>query len=576
MEAARVAAVLIVFVVTVSLAGVAAADANVDITEIDAPDFVESGEAVKISVTVRNTAGREVHQMEVKARGFNQVKEDNLWGMDDGEEEQLDFVLDAPAERRGTHDVTITVQSRDDDGHVIGGERRNITIDVGEDGVVVAPEEGKLRIKSVSLPSSVMAGETMTIDVAARNTGRRDMSGLHVAVTAFGHTVTREAGILDGKTTRTVPVRVTVPAAAQGREEARIEVSTFDAVTRMNASIVVSPVHATLNLRQDSVTVGEPVTVAGQLSRRNTRAELFYAGRFEAPVFSDETRHYTHTIIPEQPGVHRVTLRVGTVEIERFLTVHPQVTISSVSVPERVGTGSTFDVCTTISRRTTAPTDLRLQVDGRARGAATVSGAGETEHCFSTSLAAAENHTVTVTAQADGVTATASRQVAAVATGQSATVVPEQLTLTQGQAGVFQVRIRNDRLAARLFDVTVTGFENLSVQQPGSIQVGRGRETTAAVRVVPSTTGRSTGTITVTADGTTIQQAEVAVNAVANPALRNPVIGGAARQLGAARERFQGLRPWKKWAALGAATLVLLVLAGIWHRRRHSVMEPQY
>lgn len=576
MVVARHRALLTLLGLLVVLSGTAAADTNVAISDVEAPDFVDAGSTVKISATVKNTGDKDVHQMEVKTEGFNQVKETNLWGIDPGESDRLVFYLDAPKDRLGTYHLTITVQSRDDDGNVIGGERRNISIDVGEEGVIVAPKEGNLRIKSVSTPAEVMPGGTATIDIAARNTGQRDMSGLHVSVTAFGHTTTKEAGILDGKTTRTIPVRVSVPAAAQGREEARIEVSTFDGRTSMNTTIVVSPVRATLNLRQEEVTVGDHVTVAGQLSRRNTRAELFYRGNFEAPVFSDETGHYTHTIIPERAGVSRVTLRVGTVEIEKFLTVRPRLEIREVAVPDRVGTGTIFDVCSQVSRSTTGATDLRLLVDGRVANTATVAVSGQANHCFSTSLAGTGNHTVTVEASAGGVTTSAERTVTAVPTGQSAEVVPDQLTLTAGQAGVFQVRIQNDRLKARQFDVTVSGFENLSVQHPGSVRVARGGDTTTAVRVVPSGTGRSTGTITVAADGTVVQEATVTVNAVANPALRNPVIGGAAEQLGAATETFRDLKPWQKWAVIGIGAFLLLLVAGYWRRRRHAVMEPQY
>ncbi|MFB6294241.1 MAG: hypothetical protein ABEI97_00630, partial [Candidatus Nanohaloarchaea archaeon] len=302
----------------------------------------------------------------------------------------------------------------------------------------------------------------------------------------------------------------------------------------------------------------------------------FYAGNFEAPVFSDETGHYTHTIIPQQPGVHRVTLRVGTVEIEKFLTVRPELDIRAVSVPDRVATGNIFDVCTEVSRSSTGEATLHLRVDGQLRSTATVSVAGQTEHCFSTSISSSGSHTVSVEATSGEVTASAERTVEAVDTELSASIFPTQLTLTQGQAGVFQVRIENDRLSARQFDIGVGGFENLSVESPGTVSLGKGGSTTAAIRVVPDASGRYTGTITVSDQGTVLTESRVTVLAVQNPALKNPVVGGAARHAAAAAEQFRGLDQRQKWMVIGIAAVLILVVLGFWRRHRRQVMEPQY
>ncbi|MDY6770199.1 MAG: CARDB domain-containing protein [Candidatus Nanohaloarchaea archaeon] len=566
---------LLVLVVVAALSGSAAA-ANAAITDVEAPSFVESGETAKITVTVKNTASEDVHQMEVTASGFGQVQEHNLWGLDPGEEDTVQFYLDAPEDQPGTHEVELTVQSRDSDGNVIGGTRRNISIDVEESGVVVEPEEGDLRIREVAMPASVMAGETITMDVTVRNTGQADMGGLHVAVDAFGRTTRTSAGSIDGKTSRTVPVKIPVPAAARGREEARIEVSTYDAVDTMNATIVVSDVHATLNLRQETVSVGDHVTVSGILSRRNTRADLFFSGDFEAPVFSDETGHYTHTIIPQSPGVHSVRLTVGSASVEKFLTVRPRLGVEAVSAPDRVGTGSIFDVCARLSRSTAGEASVRLVINGETRETATVLVRDSTQHCFATSIPERGNHTVMVAATAGDVTARKTTAVTAVETGLAADVTPDQLTLTQGQAGVFQVRIENDRLQRRAFDVTTSGLGNVSVQTPGTVTLNRGATRTTAVRVVPERTGRYSGRIRVSAGGTTITEQPVTVRAVQNPALRNPVIGGAVESAEAAADAFTDLPQRQKWMVLGAAGIALLLLGWYWRRRRGGVIEPQY
>ncbi len=576
MATVRHRALLTLFCLSVIFSGTAAADANVDILDIEAPDFVESGDTARIAATVKNTDDEDAYHMEVKAEGFNQVKEENLWGLDPGEEDRVIFYLDTPTDREGTHEVTLSVQSRDRDGRVIGGEQRNVSIDVGESGTIVEPEEGDLRIKSVSMPATVMAGQTATVDVTVRNTGDRDMSQLHVAVDAFGRTMTEEVGRLDGTSTRTVPIELSVPAATRDRETIRIEASTFRDRDSMNATLVVSRVHATMNLRQSEVTVGDHVTVSGILSRRNTRADLYYGGRFEAPVFSDEGGHYTHTIIPERAGVHRVTLRVGTAEVEKFLTVEPELDISEVSVPERAGAGSIFDVCSRVSRSESGEVTLRLLVDGQLRKTETVSVARETEHCFSTSVSSSGDHTVRVEASAGAASASAERTVQTVDTGISTEVFPDQLTLTQGQAGVFQVRIDNDRLAARQFDISVDGFEDLSIQSPGTVNLRAGGSTTAVVRAVPDETGRYTGTITVSNKDTVLTEAQVEVLAVENPALKNPVIGGAAQWASDTRAQFTELGQREKWAVIGAGGIVLLLILLYWRRRRREVIEPQY
>ncbi|MDY6773863.1 MAG: hypothetical protein SVS85_01570, partial [Candidatus Nanohaloarchaea archaeon] len=174
--------------------------------------------------------------------------------------------------------------------------------------------------------------------------------------------------------------------------------------------------------------------------------------------------------------------------------------------------------------------------------------------------------------------AMASRQVTvqAVDTELSASVFPEQLTLTRGQAGVFQVEIHNDRLEARQFDIEVEGFHNLSLQAPSTVQLDRGASGTAVVRVVPQTTGTYTGTITVSNRGTVITEAKVKVNSVENPALRNPVIGGVAGRVSDAAESFQELGKWKRWTILGIGAVLILGIIWYWRRRRSEVIEPQY
>ncbi len=576
MRTRRVLSVLVLLGLVLGLSGAGAADANVDITSLEAPGFAEPGDTVRVTATVENTAGEDVHQMEVKAEGFDQVKERNLWGMDDGESDTLTFYLNAPEDQPGTHDITVTVQSRDEEGRVIGGETRTVSIDVEESGTVVEPEESDLRLASITAPASVMAGDTATMDVEVENRGSGDMGGLHVAVDAFGRTVTKEVGTLAGDSTRTVSIDVPVPAAAQGQETAKVSISTFSEQDSASTTLSISSVRATLQIRQDTVTVGEPVTVSGILSRRNTRADLFYAGRFEAPVFSDESGHYTHTIIPERPGVHTVMLTVGDVTVERLLTVRPEIDVHAVAAPDRVGTGSIFDVCSRISRSTTGETELALLVDGTVRKTATVAAGTDTEHCFSTSITATGNHTVRVEASDRGVTASGQTQVTVVETGLSASVFPGQLTLTAGQAGVFQIDIGNDRLRSRQFNVTVTGFEGLSVQSPGTVDLDRGASRTVVVRVVPDETGAHSGTIRVSTEGTVLTESGVDVRAVENPALKNPVIGGAVRAAGDTTQAFQALPRRHKWGLLGGIAAVFLLTSWYWRRRQNEVIEPQY
>lgn len=576
MRRGRVAPALVLIVLVLGLSEIGAADANVDIVSVDAPGFLEPNQTADIAVTVKNTAGTNVHHMEVRTEGFDQVKEQDLWGLDAGESDTLHFFLDAPDDQPGTHEIDITAQSRDSDGNVIGGEKRTITIDVEESGPVVTPGEGDLDIKSLAAPATVMAGETITLDVTAKNRGSGDMGGLHVAVDAFGRTVTEKAGTLPGKSSKTVSVDVPVPAAASGRETATVTVSTFEAQDSVSTTISISAVQASLQLRQKTVTVGEPVTVSGILTRRNTRADLFYGGNFEAPVFSDATGHYVHTITPERPGVFTVMLSVGNVRIERFLTVRPKMSVEEISTPERVGVNSIFDVCSKISRATEGEAELRLSVDGTVKKTATVAVDASTEHCFSTSLPTTGNHTITVEIASGGVTVSESTRVAAVETGLSASVFPDQLTLTVGQAGVFQVDIHNDRLRKRQFAINVTGFEELEPQTAGRIELGRGDRRQAVVRVVPESTGKHSGTITVSSGGTVLTESSVSVRAVQNPALKNPVIGGTVRAASDVAATVRDLPKRQKQGLLGAVAGSILLGIWYWRRRRSAVMEPQY
>ncbi|MDY6768800.1 MAG: CARDB domain-containing protein [Candidatus Nanohaloarchaea archaeon] len=576
METRRFLPLLALSLLFLGFSGTAAADANIAITKVEAPSFVDAGETVKITATVENTADEDAHHIEVKAEGFDQVKEHNLWGVDPGENDTLQFYLDAPEDKRGTHEIDIIAQSRDDDGRVIGGERQTISIDVGESGAVTEPGEGDLSIESVAVPAEVMAGETVTVDLAIRNSGSADMSGLNVAVEAFGRTVRKDVGTLAGKTTKTVPVQVSVPGAASGQETAEVSAASFQEQVSTDVTISISAVHATIQLRPDTVTVGDHVTVSGILSRRNTRADLFLGGRHVAPVFSDQTGHYTHTIIPERPGVHSVMLAVGTVRTEKLLTVKPRLEVRDVSVPDRVGVNSFFDVCGLVSRGADGEANLRLLVDGEVRKTATVAVRGRTEHCFSTSLGTRGNHTIGIEAAVGGVTASNQKTVKAVETGLSASVFPGSLTLTTGQAGVFQVDIRNDRIAARQFEVAVDGFENISVEAPGTVNVRRGQSKTAVVRVVPPSSGTYSGTVTVAQDDTVLTETAVSVRAVENPALKNPVVGGAARWAAATGERFQELDSSTKWVVIGVVAAFVLLLAWLWRRRRSEVIEPQY
>ncbi|MFB6265921.1 MAG: hypothetical protein ABEI07_02445 [Candidatus Nanohaloarchaea archaeon] len=552
----------------------AAAGPNLEILSVNAPSFVEPGETLQVEVEVKNTAGEEVHQMEVKAKGFDQVKEENLYGLDPGEKDTLTFYLDAPSDQNGTYELEITAQSRDEDGNVIGGEMRTLEVDVGEEREVLA-EEGKLSIATITAPASLVPGQRFHLKVNVSNTGERDISGVQVAVEAFGVTMRKDVGIVREDSYQEVPVEVNVPGAARGKEEARVTVSSFSGRDTVNITLSVSSVRATFQLRQETVAVGEPVTVSGILSRRNAKAELFYAGRYETTVFSDNTGHFTHTLIPRAPGTFRVVLSTDGGRIEKFLTVNPKIEVKEISAPVRVGKGSIFDVCVVVSRASKGETSLSLLVDGEERKTATIAGKSA-EYCFPVSLSSAGNHTLTIEASSGGVSDTEEKVVEAVQTGLSASVFPEQLTLTRGQAGVFQVEIQNDRLEARQFDIEVEGLQNLSLQAPSTVQLERGGSGTAVVRVVPQTTGTYTGTITVSNRGTVITEAKVEVDSVENPALRNPVIGGVAGRVSDAAESFQELGKWKRWTILGIGAVLILGIIWYWRRRRSEVIEPQY
>lgn len=432
-----------------------------------------------------------------------------------------------------------------------------------------------VEITGVDVPDRVDAGERITVNIDVENAGDTRITGMDVALEAFGQRKAKEdVDIRAGRTT-TVTLNLTVPADASGPNDMEITADAGGDRDVATVTLDVAALYLTLRLSPETVSVGDHVTVSGSMSASGVDADLYVGGRFEATVTSDETAQYTHTITPERAGTVRVTLRAGGTTAEKILHVEQDVDVSAVTAPSRIAGGERFRVCAILDRATPGSVDATLLVGGEPVTSRTVEVDGETETCFTTAIEAIGAHEVAVRAAADGVTAQEAVTVEAVETGITASVFPRELTLRTGQAGVFRIDIANDELRERTFTVT-TSLANMTTQAEQTVTLGRGGSETAVIRVVPRTTGTHTGTVTVRAGDMTVAETPVEVVAVQDTGLDSSVVAPLRDLAGGALDRLGGLPRADRWAVVGIAGLLVVGLLWLWRRRRHNVMQPQY
>ncbi len=554
-----------------SSAGIAAG--SVEIDSVDMPSSAEPGDTVNVEVTATNGMDREADDLEIRVEGLGQLKDRTLHNIDPDETVDIDETLNVPDDADGTEEVRVEVQARDDDGTILSDDdvTRTITIDDGD-----APSTSTdVEIVQVATPSRVQAGTEIGVDITVENRGS-SRTHVDLRMEAFGQVKTLENVRIDGGEERTSTLNLTVPRDASGPADLDIEADTGGERDLKTVTVRVASLSMTMQLSPDEAEVGEPVTISGMMSAAGVEADLYVGGLYEATIRSDETAHYTHTVTPERPGSYRVLLRAGPVTTEKILHVVGAVTVNAVAAPDTAASGTLFTVCSRVSRSSPGTADVALLVDGEVIETASTAVDDRTEVCFDTSIDGTGDRTVTVRASADGAQDSRERTVSVVEAGVTADVVPRQLTLQPGQAGVMRVDIQNDELEERTFTVTLDGMVNVTVQREHEVTLGPGGSDTVILRMVPQGSGTRNGTVTVATGGTTVMAQDVGLTAARNPALRHPVVGTAEEWAGAARDRFARLPQDQQWIVLGAGVLLVIGTLWLWRRGRHDVMQPQY
>lgn len=569
-----VGAAIVVLALAVQFAGAGAAAGSVVITDLDAPSTVEPGDRVHVDVTVRNDMDEEADELEIRVRGFDQVKTRTLYNLDEDETVDVDVTLNVPSDADGRETVRVTAQARDDDDVILSDDSATTTVRVDDDGTTTDARD--IEIAEVATPARVQAGTSIEFDVMVENTGSSD-TFVDVSVDAFGQLKRVEDVRVNDGQTKTVTLNMTVPRDASGPEDAEVIADAGgDERDVMIVTLRIATLSMTMQLSPDDAEVGEPVTVSGLMSAAGVEADLYVGGLYETSVRSDETAHYSHTITVDRPGTFRVELRADGVRTERFLQVVSALSVDAVTVPGTVGAGETTTVCGTVSRTSPGETEVALLVDGSAVTTRSVVVEDEREVCFDATFDDTGEHTVTVRAEGGGAQDSLERTVSVVETGVTASVFPRGLTLQRGQAGVIQVEIGNDELKRRTFTVTLSGLPNVTGEREHEVTLDAGARETVVFRLVPQSLGTVAGNVTVTAEGATVADERVEVAAVQNPALKNPVFDAARDVAGDVQDRFARLPQEQQWGVIGG--IVVLVLGGIWFWRRRSrpVMTPRY
>lgn len=439
-----------------------------------------------------------------------------------------------------------------------------------------------IEITSLSAPSRAGAGEEITFTATVENAGDQDIPNATVNVTAWGQSTVSDPVELDAGAARTFEVAMTVPKRASGPETVQVEAlarSKFGGVRDRDVTtteVTVRELGFTMNVVPDPVEVGRTVSISGIMSSPGVSADLYIGETYEATITSDPTGHYSYSFRPSRAGTVRIVLRSGSTVEEEFLHVDPTVNVATLSAPDTVAIGDIFDVCADITASGSRQATARLLIDGDEAAQRTVTVDGRERTCFSTSLGSSGDHTVTVAVAAGDATSRLGATVTAVEEGVETSVFPQRLTLQQGQAGIFQVEIVNDRVARRTFTVSVPDLANITDAGQRQVSLAPGERRTVAVRVVPPEVGTYRGTVRVAAGNVTYATSDVTVVATENPALRNPVIGTVASWIGGITGGVEDMPREQRWLVAGA--VAVLVLGAVWWRRRQrsSVIEPQW
>lgn len=438
-----------------------------------------------------------------------------------------------------------------------------------------------LEIVEASYPSQISAGQEIDFRVTVQNRGDMNANDVTIAIQAYGQLKeVTDLSVASGQQ-QTFTIPFTVPNTASGPEDVQIEALALNSQGGvMERDIATVPVdvtdrYMTLRLSPSRVTVGESVDVHGVMSHHNMDADLYIGGFYITTLTSSETRQYSHTILAEEPGFFRVELRSGNVQETAFLRVDPRIGITDMSVPETANTQDSFEVCATVTKSTPGQVTLRLFVDGEERQTETFVVQGEQRRCFNTALTAAGDHDVTFEVEADGNTDTQTQTMQVIESRIEVNVFPQQLTLEAGNAGVFQISIQNRDAQPRTFNINVAGLQDIAETTSEQVALGSSESRTVFVRVVPPESGIYRGNVTVTSDGFTFADTQVAIFAQENPALKGPL----SRAGRAVQDAVQYVTDRATLIGIGLGAIIVLgAIALILYRRarRRDVIEPRY
>lgn len=451
----------------------------------------------------------------------------------------------------------------------------------GDGDAPVLTNNVDLEIIEAAYPQTISAGQQVPFRITIRNQGELNANDVTLSVRAYGQLKEVEHLELRSGRQKNFTVLFNVPQSASGPEDVQLEAvalnSQGNVMERDLATVPIEArdIHLTMHLQPQRVVVGDPVTVSGQMSQANLDARLYVDGFYIATVTSDETKHYSHSILTQEPGVFRVELRAGNARKTSYLRVDPKIGIINTNIPETVNTRNSFQACATVFSATQRQTTLRLLVDGQMKDAATMVVQGERQHCFQTNIGQEGKHDVTFRVESGNVADERTQTVNVIESRIEVNVFPQEVTLEKGHSGLFQVKIQNEDAQSRTYHIQVSGLSGITETTDKQVALGSGETRTVFIRVVPPETGLYTGNITVSSDSFIFADTQVRIFANENPALKGPL----SRAGAVVRDAASYVVDRAAAIGIGLGVLIVLGVLGVLiYRRakRSDVIEPRY
>ncbi len=431
-----------------------------------------------------------------------------------------------------------------------------------------------VEIVGVATPDAVQAGTTLWVNVTVANRGDTDFVGsLDVTAAAFGQTKRVTDLSLDAGDRRTVRLNMTVPRDASGSATLDLTADVGDDRDLAAVDVPIQEFRLTMTLSPSSgISVGDHVTISGQMSTRHTRGTVYIDNRQHGFVRSDTLRQYRYTFTAERAGKHSVRVQVGDVHVQKLFDVDPRLAITAVTMPDRVGAGNPAEVCTTVETAAQRTVNLTVRLDGAVAGTRSLLVSGSQEACLVVRADAAGDHTVTVAADSGDAAASRDRTLTVVPSTVDVSIRPDQLTLLRGEAGIIEASIANEKATPQQFTVDLGGLANITESTARTITVGSGETRTVYLRVVPSAVGTYTGKVSVRTDDAVHGSRSVTVQAVEDPALRDRPLGARAA---AVADRVGSLVRTRGPAAAGAVAVIVLLVVLYLRIGRSTPLEPR-